>query len=131
MSPASFGGGMRREHCYLFLILLGFVVLGGCGVDWFPGTSSGTSNGSVSAFSFATKTGAVPGSTVTSNPITIAFSNISGVTNPTAAISVSGPNNSQYSLNGSAFTSQAQTVKRGDTVVVQHTAASGFGQSVT
>lgn len=116
---------MRR--IFLLLALLGFT-MGGCGVEWFPSaeTASGTSAArTVAAFAFspASITGATRGAVLTSDAITAV---LSGVTS--AVISVS---DGQYSINGGGYTSATGTVKNGDTVTVQHTAASEAALTVS
>jgi|GEM_PF-2118660 len=125
------------------LALLG-LTLGGCGVDWFPaqvtepgtsgtpgtpgttgtGAGAGTTATAVTAFSFSrpSLSGVAAGSTQTSDTITVALSGTS------AAISVSG---GQYKINDGTFTSAAGSVSNSDRVTVQHTAASGDGETVT
>jgi hypothetical protein len=62
-------------------------------------------------------------------------SNIVTVTgmDPGAPISISGPagSNSQYRINGGAWTSAAGTINPGDTLQVRHTTASAAGRAVT
>jgi hypothetical protein len=62
-------------------------------------------------------------------------SNIVTVTgmDPGAPIRISGPagSNSQYRINGGAWTSAAGTINPGDTLQVRHTTASAAGRAVT
>lgn len=69
------------------------------------------------AFGFTDPGNVTPGSTITSDTITVA-----GI-NTGAAISVTG---GSYRIDSGAFTSAAGTVQNGQTVQVQHTASSSF-----
>ena len=108
------------QKAFWLLALLG-MMLGGCGVDWFPDTTVVADF----AFSPASVTGVAVGSTQTSSSVTLS------VTGDSASISVSGDASSQYSVNGAGYTKTAGTVKNGDRVTVQHTASSIPGQTVT
>jgi hypothetical protein len=125
------------NRVFLMLTLLGLTLSGCSGVDWFPeqvatpatttATTSGTSGPTVltvAAFSFTPITNAIAGSPQSSNAITVTLS--SGTSAP---ISVS--EGGKYKINSGDFTSVAGVVNNNDTVVVQHTAASGDGQRVT
>jgi hypothetical protein len=72
---------------------------------------------------FTPVTGAVPGSTQTSNAITV-----TGITNP-APISVSS--GSEYSINGGPFTSAPGAVQSGDQVAVQMIAPSTYNTTAS
>lgn len=76
-------------------------------------------------FSFADRTGASRGATVTSSTITL------GGFNRPLAISVGGSPGARYSLNGGAFTATAGTASAGDTVQLQVVAADAGGTEVT
>lgn len=107
---------MRRA--FLLLALLG-MVLGGCGgVEWFPEQG-------VVAFSFtpASVIDVAAGSVQTSNAVIVKINGTSS-----AAISVSG---GEYSINGGDFKSTAGTVNNNDTVAVRHTASAVGGQTTT
>lgn len=113
---------MRLVMCAVLLVVLG---IAGCGnVDWFPPYKRQPTT--PDAFSFTPQTRVTPGDTVTSNAITVA-----GLTATSSPISVTGSNgsNSKYVINGTDSTST--TVKNGDTVAVQHTAASTLGTDTT
>jgi hypothetical protein len=104
----------------LLLVLLG-LTLSGCGIDWFPSTS-------VSGFAFspAAETNANGGQSYTSSSVTLSITGSSAV-----AISVSGDSTSKYSINGGTPTAAEGTVKSGDKVTVQHSAAREAGGVVT
>jgi hypothetical protein len=108
---------MRRA--FLLLALLG-MVLGGCGgVEWFPEPG-------VVAFSFtpASVVDVAAGSEQTTpNPVTVKINGTSS-----ANISVSG---GEYSINGGEFKTAAGTVNNNETVTVRHTASSVGGQTTT
>jgi hypothetical protein len=109
---------MRRTRCILIAVAL---TVAGCGsVDWFPAYHRQPTT--PDQFSFPTKTGVAVGTAVTSDPITVA-----GLTADTTPISVSGAAGSQYTVNTTAATSEAGTVKNGDTVTVTHTSAAAVG----
>jgi hypothetical protein len=77
-------------------------------------------------FAFAPQSGVAPGTTVTSNTISI-----TGNVNP-AAIVVSGAPGSAYSVGCTGvFTAVAGTIASNQTVCVRHTSAAGFGANAT
>ena len=101
------------------------LMLAGCGdVKWFPENSSGTS-ASPNAFPpFPDVTGVAvtnPGTVSQSATVTITGNNPSGWT---VSVSDATPGaNSQFSINGAAFTSTAGTILPNQTLRVQHTNA--------
>lgn len=103
------------------LVLLGMLLSGCGGIEWFPETG-------VASFSFspASEVDVTAGSTRTSSSVTLSITGMA-----TAAISVSGDSSSKYSVNGGSYTSAAGTVKPGDTVTVQHTASNTIGETVS
>ncbi len=77
------------------------------------------------AFSFTDQTGVTPGSTRTSNTITV-----SGLgTGVSVAVSVSGGSGT-YSKNGAGYTASAGTATNGDTFSVRHTASGSYSTAV-
>jgi hypothetical protein len=100
------------------------VALSACGdVKWFPadGTSTATAP---TGFSFPEKTGVALNAVVQSDAVTL-----SGFSS-TLAVSVAGAD-SEYSINGGAFTSTAGTILPNQTLRVQHTSASTASTAVT
>lgn len=76
------------------------------------------------AFSF-TSTAPLQNAVTASNTITI-----TGITTATA-ISIAGGLNSEYSIDGGAWTNAPGTIRNNHTVQVRHTAAAGFGATTT
>ena len=113
------------QKTFWILVILA-MTMGGCGIDWFPATVRSPTTPNDFSFTPAVISGVIPGSTQTSNTITI-----SGIQSGSAPISVSGDPSSQYSVNGATYVKTAGTVKDNDTVTVQHTAASGLAQTIT
>lgn len=117
------GGSVNR---FVWMVLLGFLLAGCSGVEWFPDADSsdddGTSGITVTAFSFTPKTNASAGQTQTSDTITVAISGGSA-----APITIVG---GEYRINDEPFTSVAGTVTNGARVTVRHAAAATAGQSV-
>lgn len=99
------------------------LTLTACGADFFPeNTTTGAGGGAPDGFTFAQKTNVTLGQLVQSDAVTVTGSNSGGWT-----ISVSDGTtgaNSQYSINGSAFTSAAGTILPNQTLRIQQTAAS-------
>jgi hypothetical protein len=133
---------MKKALVVVMLLVIG--ALAGCGesIHWFPGSSSGSSQVPVPPPSGATAIPAVQQDTVTtflspassppSTPYQVRFNNITTST-ASAAISIYGTSggNSQYSINGGAYTSANGTVKGGDLVTVQHTSSNqGANQTI-
>lgn len=73
-------------------------------------------------FAFAAQTGAVPGTVVTSNPVTV-----TGTDSPSDISIIGG----RYSINGGAYTAAPALVSPGDSVTVQLTAAATFATAAT
>ena len=80
----------------------------------------------VDPFTFADRTGVAKSTVITSESDTL-----TGTGSSSLAISVSGGNSVQYSVNGGAFTSAAGTVNLGDKIVTRHTSSSADATSVT
>jgi hypothetical protein len=115
-----------KKRGLLKLLLLPMMIAGlaGCGdVEWFPESSSSTAT-APTAFTFATKTGVALSTIVQSDTVTL-----SGFTNA-LTVSVSG-GDSEYSINGGAFTSTAGTILPNQTLRVQRTSASTSSTSTT
>ncbi len=111
----------KRYVAYVPLLLSAFLlVLPGCGDDK---TEYENAVGATPAkFAFTNQSGVEPGSTVTSNPITV-----SGITIG-ARISVTG---GSYSIGTGLFTASADTVYNGQTVRVRHTASASSNATTT
>ncbi len=122
---------MRKTALVMICIVVG--ALAGCGnFEWFPSSSGGGGT---------TPSPPPPGQTITDvqadtlittfYPYPVAFGTISSSTT-TASISVSGDTGSMYTINGGTAVSTAGTVKKGDSVVVQHTSSnSGTNQTIS
>jgi hypothetical protein len=118
------------------MAMICFVVaaLAGCGnFEWFPSSSSGGGGTTPNPPPSSQTITDVQADTITSFlPYTVKFGNTSSSTT-TASISVSGDVTSQYSKdNGVNFISTADTVKKGDVVVVRNTSSNyGSNQSIS
>jgi len=105
------------------------LMLTACGADFFPTNSTPGTGDAPDGFTFPQKTNVTLGQLVQSDPVTVTGSNTGGWT-----ISVSDGTtgaNSQYSINGQAFTSAAGTILPNQTLRIQHTAASTNGTLTT
>ncbi len=99
------------------------VTVGGVSAGYTVTTIATALDTTPDAFSFTPVANAAPGSTQTSNAISV-----TGINAP-APISISGDPSATYSINGSLFTAAAGTVFTGDTVTVQVQASSVSGES--
>lgn len=112
---------------FVLLVLLGLLLTGCSGIEWFPeddaaSNDNGTSGTTVTAFSFPAKTNATAGQLQTSDTITVG---ISGAASAPITIAAG-----EYKINDDPFTSAAGRVNNGDRVTVRHLAAATAGQSV-
>lgn len=102
------------------LVVLSVFVLAGCGsVDWFPASTG--NDAAPNAFTFTPLTAQPLSTTVQSEAKTITGNNASGWT-VTVSDGTSGAN-SQYSINGGAFTNAQGTILPNQTLRIQHTTA--------
>jgi hypothetical protein len=118
------GGKWRRLVSAMVISCCSLLALSACGdVQWFPadGTSTATAP---TEFTFSEKTGVALNTVVQSDSVTL-----SGFSSA-LAVSVSGAE-SEYSINGGAFTSAAGTILPNQTLRVQHTSASTASTAVT
>ena len=96
------------------------LLLAGCGnVDWFP---TGTNTSAPVAFQFTLLTNVVINTAVQSNSVTVTGDNQSGW--PISVSDGTAGANSQYSINGAAFTNTAGTILPNQTLRIQQTSAS-------
>lgn len=98
------------------LTVLFTITIAGCGAEWFPENKPTTV---VLTPSIVRICGATAGATTTSQQAIT----VSGITSA-VTISISGNDNSKYSLDGgTTFVNTAGTVSNGQKVFVQHTSA--------
>lgn len=114
------------------LIVVAVFMVAGCGVDWFPENSSTSgSASSPNGFTFTsntvTQTVASSGAYSQSNVVTITGNNTAGWT--VSIINDPSGANSQFSINGGAFTS-AGTILPNQTLQVQHIPSTTIGGQV-
>ena len=96
------------------------LLLAGCGnVDWFP---TGTTSPAPVAFTFPQLTNVVINTSVQSAQVTITGNNTSGW--PISVSDGTAGANSQYSINGAAFTSAVGVILPNQTLRIQQTSAS-------
>jgi hypothetical protein len=114
-----------------FIVICAVFMLSGCGVDWFPETT--TNSASPNGFSFASKsvtqTVASSGAFSISDSVIVQGNNASGwtvsVTDATGA-------KSQFSINGKTFTSTPDTILPNQSLQVQNVPSPTVGgQSIT
>ena len=103
-------------------VTVSVLLFAGCGnVDWFPtGTTANTS--APVAFTFPQLTNVVINTAVQSAQVTVIGDNQSGW--PITVSDGTAGANSQYSINGAAFTNTAGTILPNQTLRIQQTSAS-------
>jgi hypothetical protein len=102
-------------------------MLAGCGVDWFP--ESTTNSAAPDGFSFPAKTAQPLSTVIQSDSVSITGSNPSGWTVSVSDVTTGAT--SKYSISGGAFVSTPGTIKPNERLVIQQTTASTLGTIAT